>query len=77
MDRALLAELRANAVGASLRKFPAVIGDSANSGSIGMHNALDFSHFGVLKSCGWKFERWLVVVMMKKTLGAGDSSAPQ
>jgi phosphinothricin acetyltransferase len=38
---------------------------------------LGFNHVGVLKSCGWKFDRWLDVVMMEKPLGAGDSSPPQ
>ena len=77
MGRALLAELCAQAERAGVRKLLAVIGDSANAGSIGVHSALGFSHVGVLKSCGWKFDRWLDVVMMEKPLGAGDTSAPQ
>jgi L-amino acid N-acyltransferase YncA len=77
MGRALLAELCAQAERAGVRKLLAVIGDSANAGSIGVHTALGFSHVGVLKSCGWKFERWLDVVMMEKPLGAADSSPPQ
>jgi len=39
-----------------------------------VHRALGFTPVGVLKSCGWKFERWLDVVLMEKVLGAGDSS---
>ena len=77
MGRALLAELCAQAERAGVRKFLAVIGDSANAGSIGVHKSVGFSHVGILKSCGWKFDRWLDVVMMEKPLGAGDSSAPQ
>ncbi len=77
MGRALLAELCAQAERAGVRKLLAVIGDSANAGSIGVHTVLGFNHVGVLKSCGWKFERWLDVVMMEKPLGAGDSTAPQ
>ncbi len=77
MGKALLAELCAQAERAGVRKLLAVIGDSANAGSIGVHSALGFSHVGVLKSCGWKFDRWLDVVMMEKPLGASDSSAPQ
>jgi phosphinothricin acetyltransferase len=77
MGRALLAELCTQAERAGVRKFLAVIGDSANLGSIGVHTALGFSHVGVLKSCGWKFDRWLDVVLMEKPLGAGDSTAPQ
>jgi phosphinothricin acetyltransferase len=77
MGRALLAELCTQAERVGVRKFLAVIGDSANAGSIGVHTALDFNHVGVIKSCGWKFDRWLDVVMMEKPLGAGDSTAPQ
>ncbi len=77
MGKALLAELCTKAERAGVRKFLAVIGDSANAGSIGVHTALGFSHVGVLKSCGWKFERWLDIVMMEKPLGAGDSRPPQ
>jgi phosphinothricin acetyltransferase len=77
MGRALLAELCTQAERVGVRKFLAVIGDSANAGSIGVHTALGFNHVGVIKSCGWKFDRWLDVVMMEKPLGAGDSTAPQ
>lgn len=77
MGKALLAELCVQAERVGVRKFMAVIGDSANTGSIGVHRALGFSHVGTLKSCGWKFDRWLDVVMMEKPLGAGDSTAPQ
>ncbi len=77
LGKALLAELCAQAERAGVRKLLAVIGDSANAGSIGLHRALGFGHVGTLKSCGWKFDRWLDVVMMEKPLGAGDSKAPQ
>jgi len=77
LGRALLAELCARAERAGLRKLIAVIGDSSNTGSIGVHRANGFSHVGVLPSCGWKFGRWLDVVLMEKTLGAGDTSAPE
>ena len=77
LGRALLAELAAQAQAAGVRKLIAVIGDSANAGSIGVHRSVGFEQVGVLKSCGWKFERWLDVVLMEKTLGAGNSRAPQ
>ena len=77
MGKALLAELCAQAERAGVRKFLTVIGDSTNAESIGVHQSLGFSHVGVLKSCGWKFDRWLDVMMMEKPLGAGDSTAPQ
>lgn len=77
LGRALLAELMAQAERAGVRKLIAVIGDSNNQGSIGVHQSAGFGHVGTLKSCGWKFERWLDVVLMDKALGLGDSTAPQ
>ena len=77
LGRALLAELSAHAEKAGVRKLIAVIGDSANTGSIGLHLSVGFHHVGSLKSCGWKFNQWLDVVMMEKTIGLGDSCPPQ
>jgi len=54
----------------------AVIGDSDNHGSIGVHRACGFETLGVMRSVGWKFDRWLDVVMMQRALGAGDNLAP-
>jgi phosphinothricin acetyltransferase len=50
-----------------------VIGDAGNAASIGVHRALGFEHTGVLKAAGWKFDRWLDVVLMQRSLGLGDS----
>jgi len=77
LGRLLLTELMAQAEKAGVRKLIAVIGDSANAASIGVHRSAGFVHVGTLKSCGWKFDRWLDVVMMDKALGWGDRSAPQ
>jgi len=55
----------------------AVIGDSANAGSVGVHRALGFEPAGVIRSCGWKFDRWLDIVLMQKPLGAADSTPPK
>ncbi|MEN9396184.1 MAG: hypothetical protein RLZ81_714 [Pseudomonadota bacterium] len=74
--RALLAELAAQAQRAGVRKLIAVIGDSANQGSIQVHRSVGFTHVGVLKSCGWKFNQWRDVVLMDLALGAGDTSPP-
>lgn len=76
MGRALLAELLAALERCGTRKVMAVIGDSANAGSIGVHRALGFEPVGVVQSCGWKHGRWLDIVLMQKTLGAGDSTPP-
>jgi phosphinothricin acetyltransferase len=76
MGRVLLAELAAKAEAAGIRKLIAVIGDSANLGSVGVHRSVGFEHVGLLKSCGWKFDQWLDVVLMEKVLGAGNSRPP-
>ncbi|WP_372658522.1 N-acetyltransferase family protein [Hydrogenophaga sp.] len=77
LGRALLTELLARLERAGVRRVMAVIGDSDNAGSIGVHRALGFEPAGVIPSCGWKFERWLDIVLMQKPLGLGDSSPPE
>ena len=67
---ALLAQLELGGI----RKAMAVIGDSANAGSIGVHKSCGFTMVGTVKSCGWKFGQWRDIVMMEKTLGDGDST---
>ena len=71
VGRALLAELLGRCEAAGARQMLAVIGDAANAGSIGVHAALGFEHTGVLKASGWKFDRWLDVVLMQRALGPG------
>ena len=73
----LLNALIARAQTLGVRKLIAVIGDSANGGSVGVHRKAGFAQVGVLQSCGWKFGRWLDVVLMDKTLGDGDSTSPE
>ena len=76
LGRLLLAELMARCEAAGARQMLAVIGDSANLGSIGVHRTLGFEHVGVMKAAGWKFERWLDVVIMQKSLGTGARNVP-
>lgn len=76
VGRLLLAELVARSQAAGARQMLAVIGDSANVASIALHRALGFEAVGLLKSAGWKFDRWLDVVLMQKRLGPGDATAP-
>ncbi len=74
LGRLLLQELMAQAERAGVRKLIAVIGDSANQGSIGVHRSCGFQPVGVLSACGWKFERWLDVVLMERFIGTGNST---
>jgi phosphinothricin acetyltransferase len=77
IGRTLLAELvgRCEALGA--RQMVAVIGDSANVASIELHRRLGFAPAGLLPSAGWKFDRWLDVVLMQRALGPGSTTPPQ
>ncbi len=68
VGRLLVAQLVATAEAAGFRQMIAMIGDSDNVGSIGMHASLGFQRVGVLRAAGHKFGRWLDVVMMQKAL---------
>ncbi|MEY8878584.1 MAG: N-acetyltransferase family protein [Leptothrix sp. (in: b-proteobacteria)] len=76
VGRLLLAELMARCQALGARQMIAVIGDSANAGSIGLHRACGFADAGLLRSAGWKFGRWLDVVLMQRSFGPGDTSTP-
>ena len=73
--RLLMAELLTRCEQAGARQMIAVIGDSANTGSIGLHASMGFRHVGIMQSTGWKFDRWLDTVFMQRALGLGDSCA--
>lgn len=76
VGKALVAKLLEAATTQGFRQMIAVIGDSENVGSIGVHASLGFRRVGVLHAAGLKFGRWLDVVYMQKQLGAGDSDVP-
>ncbi|MEY2660393.1 MAG: hypothetical protein RLZZ123_1565 [Pseudomonadota bacterium] len=76
LGRVLLAELIARAERLGARQMVAVIGDSNNRASIGLHQGLGFVDAGRLHASGWKHGRWLDVVLMQRHLGAGDESPP-
>lgn len=76
LGKKLLTELIHQCEALGARQMLAVIGDSANLGSIGVHRSLGFEHTGLLKSSGWKFGAWRDVVIMQRPLGAGDTSPP-
>jgi L-amino acid N-acyltransferase YncA len=76
VGRAMLAELIRRCEALDLRQMTAVIGDSLNAGSIGLHTALGFAHTGVFKAVGWKHGRWVDIVFMQLALNGGDSCEP-
>ena len=77
LGRLLLTELLVRCEAVGIRKVMAIIGDSANAGSVGLHRALGFTHVAIVESCGWKLGAWRDIVIMQKTLGAGDTAPPQ
>ena len=59
------------------RQMIAVIGDSAQIGSIALHERAGFRHIGALRSVGFKHGKWLDTVLMQRALGQGDGTVPQ
>jgi L-amino acid N-acyltransferase YncA len=76
IGRLLLAELMARCEALGARQMLAVIGDSSNAASMALHSGLGFERTGLLSAAGWKFERWLDVVLMQRALGTGATTAP-
>jgi L-amino acid N-acyltransferase YncA len=74
IGRALLSKLLCRTEAAGCRQMIAIIGDSTHAASVGLHASLGFAHVGVLRSVGFKFGRWLDVVVMQRALGPGDTS---
>ena len=76
LGRLLLAELLARCEERGARQMLAVIGDSGNAASIGLHRALGFAPVGLLRDCGWKHGRWIDVVLMQRPLGRASGAPP-
>ena len=76
IGRALLAALIARCEAGPWRQMIAVIGDSANTGSVALHQRLGFHHVGTLSNVGFKHGRWLDTVLMQRVLGPGATAPP-
>ncbi len=76
IGRALLSNLIETATARGFRQMIAVIGDSGQRGSIGLHRAAGFMFCGTVHSVGYKNGRWLDQVLMQRPLGDGDGTAP-
>jgi phosphinothricin acetyltransferase len=77
IGKVLMQAVAEQAEHAGVRKLIAVIGDSANAGSIGLHRSLGFTPVGTIRSAGWKHGAWRDIVLMEKPLGAGDLTSPE
>jgi L-amino acid N-acyltransferase YncA len=76
IGRVLLAALLEACERRGFRQVVAVIGDSGHEASIGLHRALGFRMVGTLQSVGFKFGRWIDIVLMQRALGPGDDTPP-
>jgi L-amino acid N-acyltransferase YncA len=76
VGRALIERLIAEAEAAGFRQMIAVIGDSANAGSIELHRGAGFRMVGTFDNVGFKFGRWLDSVLMQRPLGAAATTDP-
>jgi L-amino acid N-acyltransferase YncA len=76
VGQALLVELLRVSEAAGYRQMIAVIGDSAQHASIGLHRRHGFTFSGTVHAVGYKHGRWLDSVLMQRPLGAGDTTAP-
>lgn len=77
VGKALAAAVVESAARRGFRQMIAVIGDSENVGSIGLHLSVGFRQVGVLRAAGMKFGRWVDVVLMQRPLGEADRSLPE
>ncbi|ABE45344.1 GCN5-related N-acetyltransferase [Polaromonas sp. JS666] len=71
---ALLRELIRQCEQRGFRQMVAVVGNSANTGSLRAHEALGFTRVGTLGCIGYKFGQWVDTVLMQRALGDGASS---
>ncbi|MSP48837.1 MAG: N-acetyltransferase family protein [Alphaproteobacteria bacterium] len=76
IGRRLLAALIERATAQGKRQMVAVIGDSANHASIGLHEALGFRQVGTIEGAGFKHGRWVDSVLMQRALGPGLTAPP-
>jgi L-amino acid N-acyltransferase YncA len=76
LGRILLSRLIRDATARGKRQMIAVIGDSANLASIGLHKTMGFEMTGTFKAIGLKFGRWVDTVLMQRALGPGADTTP-
>jgi L-amino acid N-acyltransferase YncA len=77
IGRALLERLVAEAEARGFRQMIAVIGDSDQAASIGLHRVLGFRLIGTIAAVGFKHGRWLDTVLMQLPLGPGADAPPE
>ncbi len=68
LGRVLLAALIERSADAGLKEMIAVIADQGAEGSLALHREFGFREIGRMGRVGYKFERWLGIVMLQLSL---------
>ncbi len=76
VGKRLVGEVMQRCEALGLRQMIAIVGDSANAASIGLHRSLGFELKGVMPSVGFKHGRWVDIVWMQRQLNRGDAGPP-
>lgn len=76
IGKALLSALIERCEALGYRQMVAVIGDSDNDSSIGVHAGLGFREVGRLPAVGFKLGQWVDSVLMQRALGSGSEKLP-
>ena len=69
LGRTLLGDLIDHCEKAGLREIIAVIADQGAEASMALHTGFGFVETGRMGKVGYKFDRWLGIIMMQKSLG--------
>ena len=77
VGRTLLSAVISACEALGVRQLVAVIGDSGNAASLGLHRALGFEPVGIARSVGFKHGRWVDIMQLQKPLNGGDATPPQ
>jgi phosphinothricin acetyltransferase len=82
IGRALLQPVLDRTAALGYRQMVAVIGGRETVASIRLHKSLGFAQVGVFEAVGFKFGRWIDIVLMQRALGPGspalrDTAAPR
>lgn len=72
----LLSEVIETCTTLRYRQMIAIVGDSANEGSLRLHAQLGFRTIGQMLRVGVKFGRWVDTVYLQRTLGTETAQPP-
>lgn len=77
IGRRLLQGVIDRCAAAGFRQMIAIIGNSGNAGSIGLHHACGFRLVGTFETVGFKHGGWRDSVLMQRALGPGAAEPPK